>query len=1248
MLHGPIQENPAAATLLTLGRQQVTGTVAYAGRELSLSRGDCIALGPTPTESPIHTFLAQSLRFSEERLQAALQTAENTDNDSALERRLIAILLDDPAVDGAKLRGLLRALYTERLAQSFRQPTGLPELLMPDPNRGAAELVRFQLLPLVLDSLGRAAAIGDAQLISRDLEARLSWLDSPLAEAAQHWAAIGPLSDNPTISAVLLRRPAAAPTIAAIVRAGLASLQSSLDRADHVKTLPPPPPLLTGEEVSNEPPPSALAAPRLPTSPEPQQAAPFALHAAPTLPDRDPNFNDPLRLLEAEIVRREANAGSGPELAELWLSLALLWEERLYSPTEAARALREAVAVHPYNCALLQRTALACCRAGDHEIALDYAQAAVMAASSPRDYIAAERTRATLLLRQLRHHEAIHALQNAAATHDAPSEVIVQLAQLMAASDHPDAATALVRAAQALQHQPILAAGLWAEATLRTQHVGITVQGLAGALSLGGYTRAAVAVLWDTAELGVSGSARLPLLNQAVYLAQRSGQAMMATLLLLRAFDLTPLDGAIEIAISNTLGLCGLELAEQIAIAQDVARLSGPERRAGCLRLAGALALQEPSERAIGRTLLRRAVAAGDDSAQTATLLGDTEPLDDRTPEARCQQLQAQLAGEGDRERLISIYAELCSLQHLRGDLRATASAAMRCLALEPRHPIASARLLRAASQLGDPTILDEALQYAVQNAPSATRRAHHHTLRGQLACARGAGNEALDHALLALQCDPHHAGALFLLLRCQDSASAETLHQALTAGERALPDLPTVLYLRIQVAAETQNHESQGDLLERWARTAPLDPRPRYQKLQLSLARGAIDPIVADARALLPLSCSQAHLELIYEACQRTAAGGELRDAAQTLLETMDHAGNRDQERAEDALEYARLSTDPELVTRALERHYIAHQGPERVRSLWHLTAHYRHHLDHLGELRTQLRVLSEAGLYTDVVERLLLLFAKGGDHERLQAILRLSLDHEEDSSRRERLWFLLAAAHQELGDNLDEAQKAISSWLHEQPPTEQRLQTAVGLLLGLSPDRAAGIRASVGLLVGLEDDVGEVLALRLIQTAQHFGQQALALELCARLVPRYPRCSELLHLAEEITLAQRDRDTALSLYRALDRSGSGQHAAQALGYRAARWLELAGEPELALDELISTLTRYPSTGALLDAVERLAGELKRPDVLLDAYLALARSGDPSLQEQFSPQATQLAKALARPNSTPASEDQPQDPQVR
>lgn len=1231
MLPGPLQEVPAAANLLSLSRQQTSGMVAYAGRELVLARGDCIALGPSATDEPITDFIARSQRIPQSQLQTALTTV-GAGAGSEWERRFIAALLAMRDVDGAKLCGLLRALYIERLSSSFQQPHGLPELCLPSPSQMGPEVVRFELLPLVLDSLSRIAALDDAQWISRDLDARLHWLKTPQMEAAQHWAAIGRLEDGPTVAAVLLRRPAAAAAISAVVRAGLARLQSSMVEAGHVKTLPPPAPTLA----------FTVATPaRLGPGEGRLHVDPFEPRAAPPLPERDRDLVDPLRAIELQIQQDESSGTGGSTLAEHWLALSELWEQRLLSPTEAARALREAAAAQPYHTGVLQRTALACCRAGDHAVAKEYAQAAVIAAGSTEARLAALRTQVVLSLRLLDHQAAIEVLQSSADQGEAPTGLLIQLAQLMAASDHPDAAPALARAARALPTQPTVAAGLWAEATLRTTQVAVTVQGLASALADAGYPRSAVAMLWDTAELGMTGSARLPLLRQAVRIAQRTSQHMLATLLLLRAFDLSPEDAELAQALSNSLSLSGLDTAELIAIAQDIADSCAPKRRAYYLGLAGAIALQDASERDLGRRLLHLAIAEGDDSPASLHLLGEDAACAPPSAQARCDELEAKLLDELNHPQQAAIYAELSGLRHLQGDLRGTASAGLRCLALAPGHRGASARLLRVACRLGDPAILNEAFLYFIQSTKSHSRRSYALLSAGHLAFALGRPREAMEQALSALNLDPQHAGALFLLLRCQEVADPAALSAALSAAERALPDLPTVLYLRIQLAAKLQAHDQQAALLERWARCAPLDPRPRFQKLQLSLALDLVDPIVADARALLPLACSEAHLELICEACQRMASAGELRDAAVTLLDAMDHVGSRQSELAERALEFARLAVEPALLTRALERLFIAQQGPERCRTLWHLSTHHRHHLDHLAELRTQLRILAEAGFYTDVLERLFSLFARAGDRDRLHAVIQLALEHEEDPGRRERLWFLLATGHQRLAGDLTRACTALSAWLHEQAPSEQRLETAVGLLMGLSERPGDALRASVEFTAELNPNAAQRLSQRLLRTAQlQLQDLALACELCRLLVPRHPTCGPLLQLAEEITLARRDRESALFIYRQLEQGAAGSRTAHGLRYRAARWLERANRPGEALDELSAALALVPGPGPALTALERLAYSLNRPDALFTAYLRLTRSGNPYLRGLFLPKALQLGQRFALPDAAALNED--------
>src|SRR5262249_21005654 len=125
-----------------------------------------------------------------------------------------------------ELRQLRRALLLDRLTRGLRVAAVRDE-------RGAdfgreehrpSSGANVPLLPLLLDGLSRCAADSDAALVGAQLEHRLEWSEGPPTEPARLWAALGDSPAQPAIATVLARRPAAAPRIAALLRAGLLRL----------------------------------------------------------------------------------------------------------------------------------------------------------------------------------------------------------------------------------------------------------------------------------------------------------------------------------------------------------------------------------------------------------------------------------------------------------------------------------------------------------------------------------------------------------------------------------------------------------------------------------------------------------------------------------------------------------------------------------------------------------------------------------------------------------------------------------------------------------------------------------------------------------------------------------------------------------------------------------------------------------------------------------------------------------------
>ena len=85
----------------------------------------------------------------------------------------------------------------------------------------------------------------DASEIGRRLELRLSFVERPALGEAKRWASFGELPDKPVVAALLAKLPACAPYIAALLRAGLAVLESAAAQRPQstlpLPTLPPPP-----------------------------------------------------------------------------------------------------------------------------------------------------------------------------------------------------------------------------------------------------------------------------------------------------------------------------------------------------------------------------------------------------------------------------------------------------------------------------------------------------------------------------------------------------------------------------------------------------------------------------------------------------------------------------------------------------------------------------------------------------------------------------------------------------------------------------------------------------------------------------------------------------------------------------------------------------------------------------------------------------------------------------------------------
>lgn len=254
MTNSPLDASPIAEFLFSLVQRQATGHVEIGGRRLSLSKGDVLAISPAQGDEPFGELLVKSGLLSAHRLDEVQKKADA--EHLTLETALIKLEL----VPESDLSWARRALWLDRLVRSLRAienaETGIPALEHGTWSRVIA--TPEPLAPLVLDALARCATEGDAETVGGRLNYRLSWIDGPLTQTAREWAKFPASSaQQPLVSSILVKMPAGAPIVAAVVRAGVARLirpgsQPAAPRTRKI-TLPPPSPRLSILPLPNAP-----------------------------------------------------------------------------------------------------------------------------------------------------------------------------------------------------------------------------------------------------------------------------------------------------------------------------------------------------------------------------------------------------------------------------------------------------------------------------------------------------------------------------------------------------------------------------------------------------------------------------------------------------------------------------------------------------------------------------------------------------------------------------------------------------------------------------------------------------------------------------------------------------------------------------------------------------------------------------------------------------------------------------------
>ncbi|MEM9190136.1 MAG: hypothetical protein AAGF12_13210, partial [Myxococcota bacterium] len=212
--------SPIARMLLDLAERGVEGSVVVGGRRVVLRGRSVVDVLPGENDDDLGEFLVRASRITARELAGARADAKATGEPlSSVLRRL-------PSVGDDTLSTARRAVWLDRLVRGIgvdEERRQEPAPFVPDPPSGQVE-GRVALVPLILDALARRANHRDAELVGASATFRFTWEDGPHREEAERWAGLADLPGPQHVARLLSRTPAAAPRIAALIRAGLAYL----------------------------------------------------------------------------------------------------------------------------------------------------------------------------------------------------------------------------------------------------------------------------------------------------------------------------------------------------------------------------------------------------------------------------------------------------------------------------------------------------------------------------------------------------------------------------------------------------------------------------------------------------------------------------------------------------------------------------------------------------------------------------------------------------------------------------------------------------------------------------------------------------------------------------------------------------------------------------------------------------------------------------------------------------------------
>jgi hypothetical protein len=719
MSKSSLEASPIAEFLLSLTQLKATGYVEICQRRISLSKGEIAAVSPAIGDDSFGEFLVKSGLLKATELEHVQKKAEN--DHITFEAALIAL----DSISMSDLEWAHRALWLDRLVRSLLAVSH-HESDVPTLEHGMVLRTGIKNEPLallLLNALARCATEGDAELVGQRLNDRLFWVEGPLTDLGRKWAGLAsPAFDGPLVSSVLVKKPGAAPQIAAVVRAGIARLlrpgsQPAAARPRKM-TLPPPLPRL-----------SLLPIPRIPTLPAPapvQTAAtlafgdepavtelsarpapprsafpsplPEALEQAGPSPDgllpnvfdgaisasagwpgwslsqvrvreftvSGPRLDDPFTTLEEQIADLQTAGAAGSEIAPLWCDLARLWKNRIGSIEEAARAYREAAACDLTCQEALEQATLLYGALGDAQNASAYAGIIAVSAQTGAERAHALRFIASLARMRGDLDGCLEALCEAAAEDETNPEPHEQVARILADQGNFEGAIAHARLAAKVwqEEHPERARTTLAWASgFKPGAIELSLE-YAELLRATGRQEAAIAVVAETAKQTGDRDYRRRLILHAAQQAEEFERTDLAVELLLEAFDQEPYVDLYYEPLVTDLEAEGLK-TDLAVIAEELSTVCAEEQRGYWLHRAARATMPLAGRTETGLLLLYRSVeldpladAALEHLRQYATTARDRALLADALRLAAEARIRVEPAAAGTLFTELAILAE--------------------------------------------------------------------------------------------------------------------------------------------------------------------------------------------------------------------------------------------------------------------------------------------------------------------------------------------------------------------------------------------------------------------------------------------------------------------------------------------------------------------------------------------------------------------------------------------------------------